>query len=609
MCGIAGMAGFSGPIHSFYGIAGVMLERLTKRGPDDGCIVFSKGACLLHRRPAEADVRTGRQTTELRRGDKRYIISYNGELYNTDELLRRLEERGCRFKSRSDAEILLTAYAEWGSACVQELNGVYAFAIWEEESESLFCARDRFGLKPFFYAMEQGMFIFGSELKVLLAHPFVEPVIDGGAVAELLLVGPGRTPGYGVFQGVKELPAGHCALFDKEGLRVWQYYTLKSAEHHETLEETGEHVRTLLSDVITRQLAGGAPLCTLLSGGLDSSIVSAVARQNLPEGALHTYSVDYADNALYFKESKFQPGSDAHFIRIMNDFLGCPHTTIELDTAALVDSLFWAVDARDLPGMADVDGSMLLFCREVGKHASVALSGECADEIFGGYPWYRDKEIREIDGFPWSQSTAYRASFLKDGMLDGVDPMAYVHSKYKNTVENADVQGCDSPLERRMKELMRLNVDWFMQTLLDRTERMSMHSGLNVRVPFADHRLVEYLYNVPWEYKDYEGREKGLLRHAMSGILPDEVLWRKKSPFPKTHHPEYLARVSELLREILHLPGSPLLEIVKKEALEQLLSDSRATPWYGQLMTTPQTIAYFIQMNYWMQKFKVRVKV
>lgn len=608
MCGMAGIAGLAGPIHSYYGIAGMMLERLTRNGPDDGGIVFSKGSCLLHCRLADSDAQNGSRPMELLRGDKRYIISYSGELYNAEEVRRRLEERGFRFKSHADSEILLAAFAEWGTDCVQALNGAYAFAIWEEQSETLFCARDHFGLKPFFYALEKDMFIFGSEIKVVLAHPFVEPVVDSGAVAELMLIGPGRTPGCGIFQGVHSLKPGHCATFDKEGLRVWSYHELKAAEHHETLEETAAHVRELLTDAIRRQLTSGTTLCTLLSGGLDSSIVSAVARQHLPDGALQTFSVDYLDNALYFKESKFQPGSDAHYIQIMNEHLGCRHTTIELDTKSLVESLFLAVDARDLPGMADVDGSLLLFCREIKPFADVALSGECADEIFGGYPWYRDQEIRDTDGFPWSQSTAYRASFLKEGILGGIDPAAYVYEKYKDTIQHAGTLDSDSPLERRMKEMMRLNVDWFMQTLLDRTERMSAYNKLTVRVPFCDHRLVEYLYNVPWEYKDYQGREKGLLRYAMRSLLPDEVLWRKKSPYPKTHHPEYLATVSALLREILHLPGSPLLELVKKDAIEQLLSDSRATPWYGQLMTTPQTIAYFIQLNYWMQKFKIKLK-
>ena len=456
------------------------------------------------------------------------------------------------------------------------------------------------------------MFIFGSELETLLAHPFVEPVMDGGAVAELMLVGPGRTPGYGVFRRVHELRPGHCAVFGKTGLRVYPYYEMKAAEHTETLEETAGHVRWLLTEAIERQVRkgeppGGGPICAMLSGGLDSSIVSAVARNCLPEGALRTYSVDYVDNEKYFQANQFQPGSDAHYIRVMNEFLRCPHTTIELDTDALVQSLFWAVDARGLPGMADVDGSLLLFCREIQKESSIALSGECADEVFGGYPWYRDPEIRDTDGFPWSQSTAYRASFLREGILGGIDPAAYVYTKYKETLAQVSALDSDSGLERRMREMMRLNLDWFMRTLLDRAERMGAYSGLSVRVPFCDYRLVEHLYNVPWEIKDHQGREKGLLRLAMSGLLPDEVLWRKKSPYPKTHHPDFLARVRALLEEIIHDPHAPLLEIAKREALEQLLSDSRSTPWYGQLMTTPQTIAYFVQVNYWMQKFKVRL--
>ena len=607
MCGIAGMAGHGGPIHRYYGVAGRMLETLTHRGPDCGGIVFSKGACLVHCQMSGEDRENARHPIELRRGGKRWVISCSGELYNADELRRRLTDLGCRFKTGLDTELLLAAYAEWGPDCLRELNGVFAFVIWEEESETLFCARDRFGIKPFFYALEHGMLIFGSEIETLMAHPFVEPTVDAAGVAELTLIGPGRTPGHGVFQRVRELPAGHGAKFDKSGFVVYPYYVLCAAPHTESLDETADHVRELVTDAVRRQLAGDGPVCTMLSGGLDSSIVSAVAKGFLPDGALTTFSVDYADNEQYFQPSKFQPGSDARYIEIMNDFLQCPHTNVRLDTDALVNSLFRAVDARGLPGMADVDGSLLLFCQELKNHAAVALSGECADELFGGYPWYRDKELRETDAFPWSQSTEYRASFLRDGVLDGIDPGEYVYQKYKDTLTRAGAPDGDSPLERRMREMMRLNLDWFMQTLLTRAERMGAYAGLEIRVPFCDHRIVEYLYNVPWEFKDYQNREKGLLRHAMRDILPEEVLWRKKSPYPKTHHPDYLARAGALLREIIDDKHAPLLEIIRAGALERLLNEDRAVPWYGQLMTTPQTIAYFVQINYWMQKFKVRM--
>ncbi|MBQ8767841.1 MAG: asparagine synthase C-terminal domain-containing protein, partial [Clostridia bacterium] len=280
---------------------------------------------------------------------------------------------------------------------------------------------------------------------------------------------------------------------------------------------------------------------------------------------------------------------------------------ITLSNKDLADALYMAVDARDLPGMSDVDSSLLLFCKEIKKHCTVALSGECADEIFGGYPWYRDKEIRAINGFPWAQSTKYRMSFLKDDIKlpDGEN---YVYSRYKDTIINTSKKDGISPVESRMKEMMKLNLDWFMQTLLDRKDRMSMYNGLEVRVPFCDYRIAEYLYSVPWEFKDYKSYEKGLLREAVKDYLPDEILWRKKSPYPKTHNPEYLEIVSNKLSEIIENNTSPVLSFIKKEELEKLLNTDKAIPWYGQLMTTPQTIAYFIQINYWLEKYKIIIK-
>lgn len=227
--------------------------------------------------------------------------------------------------------------------------------------------------------------------------------------------------------------------------------------------------------------------------------------------------------------------------------------------------LFAAVDARDLPGMADVDSSLLLFCKQVKEHVTVALSGECADEIFGGYPWYRDSQLRMQEGFPWSQSIAYRAGFLAEDYAAAVDARSYVLARYQATVDDTARLSTDSPTDARMREMMRLNMDWFMQTLLDRKDRMSMYSALEVRVPYCDYRIAQYLYSIPWEMKDYKNYEKGLLREAMKDYLPPDVLWRKKSPYPKTHNPAYLRAVSQRLREILADPAAPLLQVAKRQ--------------------------------------------
>jgi asparagine synthase (glutamine-hydrolysing) len=584
-----------------------MLESLRRRGPDQSGEYFDGPVALVHARLSVVDLELGRQPMRLTQGREAYALVYNGELYNTEELRRELLALGHRFAGHSDTEVLLHAYAEWKEQCVHRLNGIFAFAVWEERARRLFIARDRIGVKPFFYALRKEGFVFGSEIKALLASSFVEPVIGRNSIAELLFLGPGRTPGCGVFRGVEELKPGFCGFVDESGPRLWRYWRLADAEHRGSFAQTAERVRELVIDAVKRQLVADVPLGTFLSGGLDSSLISAIAAAEFKKRGerLKTFSVDYVGNEQYFTASHFQPNSDRDFIGKMNDFLGAEAHIVTLNNEELARALYAAVEARDLPGMADVDASLLLFCEKIKEEVTVALSGECADEIFGGYPWYRDKNILKKEGFPWAQSTAYRAGFLREEITAELDGPAFVTERYRQSLADCSIMPDSPPEERRMKEMVNLNFDWFMQTLLDRKDRMSMFSGLEVRVPFCDYRIAETLYAVPWGMKNDQGREKGLLREAMRGLLPDEILWRKKSPYPKTHNPAYLRAVSAMLREVTANPDSPLLQIVKKEALEALLRAENPTPWYGQLMTTPQTIAYFVQMDYWMRKYKV----
>ncbi|MBR5246669.1 MAG: asparagine synthase (glutamine-hydrolyzing) [Clostridia bacterium] len=608
MCGIAGEVSFSHSVkdnkESFYR----MQKVLEPRGPDQKGMYITENVSLIHSRLAIIDIENGIQPMICKLGEKEYIIVYNGELYNTDEIRKELLLFGYNFSGHSDTEVILKAFIHWKEGCVNKFNGIFAFAIWDNFEQKLFFARDRMGVKPFFYTIVNNSFIFGSEIKALLNHKYVEPVINENSLAEIMFIGPGRTPGCGIFKGINELKPACWGIYSNHGIRIRKYWTLKDKEHGDSFKETVEHVKSLVEDAITRQLVSDVPIGTFLSGGLDSSIISSLANNSMIKKGvkLKTFSVTYENNDKYFKLSKFQPNSDTEYIKKMVDYLDCEHYLVTLDNKSLAKALTDAVDARDLPGMADVDSSLLLFCKEIKKHCSVALSGECADEIFGGYPWFRDKKIRAINGFPWSQSIKYRSSFINDD-INLPNYEEYVLSRYKDTIINTSKLGGISQLESRMREMMKLNIDWFMQTLLERKDRMSMYSGLEVRVPFCDYRIAEYLYSVPWEYKEYNSYEKGLLREAMKDVLPEQVLWRKKSPYPKTHNPEYLNIVSEMLTEILYSDSSPILSFIKKSELEKLIHTENNEPWYGQLMTTPQTIAYFIQINYWLEKYKIRI--
>ncbi len=586
-----------------------MLSTMRRRGPDQSDRYVCGPAALLNARLCVVDPDNGRQPMEAWRGGEHYILVYNGELYNAEEVRAELIGLGHRLSTRSDTEVLLHAYMAWGAECLEKLNGIFAFAVWEEKAERLFFARDRMGVKPFFYAVRGGAFLFASELKTLLAHPLVEPVIDRDGVAEVMLMGPGRTPGCGVFRGVSELAPAHCGTLERDGRWVWRYWSAEDRPHTDTFDQTVEKVRWLILDAIDRQLAADAPLCAFLSGGLDSGIVAAVAARRMRElgRGFCTFSVDYRENDRHFQAGRFQPGSDARCIELMTRELGGEHHVVALGGEELAAALIEAVHARDLPGMAGLDASLLLLCREVKRHATVALSGECADGIFGGYPWLRDKDIRGRDGFPWAASTAYRASFLRPEWREVLDADAYVKSRCRRTLSDASVLPDAGAEERGMKEMIHLNEAWFMQTLLDRMDRMSTFCGLEARAPFSDHRIAEYLYSVPWKMKEYHGHEKGLLRRAMRGLLPEKVLWSKKSPDPNASCPAYRAAVEGMLRQVLDSPDSPLLKLARREQLEALLAGDCAVPWYGGLMTTPQTIAYMVQVNAWMTDYHVRL--
>ena len=601
MCAISGAVGVSFDRQT----GSVMLETMKRRGPDGQGIYLDSYCMLLHTRLAIIDPAGGIQPMKLRWGEETYVISYNGELYNTDELRSTLIRRGHVFKTHSDTEVLLHAYCEWKDACLEKLNGIYAFAVWEVKAKRLFLARDRMGVKPLFYALRNHGIIFGSEIKTILAHPEMDAQLDAEGASELLLLGPGRRPGSGVLRGIQELEPGWCGYFENGKLALKQYWRLLDRIHIDSLEDTIEKVHFLVKDSIARQMVSDVSIGTFLSGGLDSSIITSVCARSQEE-PLKTFSVDYENQDRFFVPGKFQPTYDSHYIRLMQEDCKTDHSWTVLKPEELYNALSEATVARDLPGMADVDSSLLLFCNHIRKDVKVALSGECADEIFGGYPWYRDPEIRDAEGFPWAQNTSVRASFLNPD-LRVQNPEEFVMEQYIRTIRESDILPENSPQERRMKEMVNLNQRWFMQTLLDRKDRMSMYWGLEVRVPFCDHRIAEYLYSVPWEMKDLGGKEKGLLRTAMASYLPEEVLWRKKSPYPKTFDPRFKEIVRNQMLILLEDRSAPVFQLISKDAVKSYMEQESRWPWYGQLMRETQTMAYILQMDYWLRHYKVRL--
>lgn len=609
MCGITGWASFQKDLRTSEEIIKLMTQTLKKRGPDDENIWCNEHIAFGHRRLAVIDLIGGKQPmTKIHEGSN-YVITYNGELYNTEELRKELQNRGYTFTTHSDTEVLLTAYIEWKEQCVDFFNGIFAFGVWDEQSQSLFLCRDRLGVKPLYYAEQQDGLLFASEVKALLAHPMIKAAVNTEGLANIIAVGPSRTPGKALFQNINELRPGYAMRFSREGIRIWQYWRLQSEHHDESLEDTVDHVRFLLTDAIERQLVSDVPICTFLSGGLDSSIITGIASNRFQlqgKDKLHTYSIDYEDNERFFNPHAFQTSTDTYWIEQMRNTFKTVHHAEEISQQQLIDLLVESVIVRDSPGMADVDSSLLWFCREIKKDFTVALSGECADEIFGGYPWFTETAT----GFPWIRSLGERATMLEDRWRKKLAVESYVQHVYTQTIQEVPYLQGESVEEARHREMFYLNMVWFMQTLLERKDRMSMGASLEVRVPFADHRLVEYTWNIPWEMKNLGGMEKGLLRKAMDQLLPEEVLYRKKNPYPKTYHPLYTTGVQKWLGEIMKDKNSILHELFERQKLIELIESGGSSfkvPWYGQLMAGPQLLAYLGQIHTWFEHYNIQL--
>ena len=613
MCGIAGWVNFSESLKSNSKIIKKMTDILERRGPDSEGIYESENVLLGHRRLIVVDPEGGEQPMIKIINGSKYVLVYNGELYNTEELRKSLLEEGYFFDSYSDTEVLLMSYIAWGVNCIKKFNGIFAFAIYDEEKERVFLARDQMGVKPLFYSINNKNIIFASEIKAILANPMVKAQIDREGITELFALGPAVAPGKAIYKNILEIAPANCLLISKENIKVWEYWKVTLEENKETVEEAAEHVRLLLFDAIKRQLVGDVPICTFLSGGLDSSAISAIAAEEFRNRGkiLNTYSIDYKDNEKYFKSSLFQPTSDKYWAFRMAEFIKSNHKNVVLNHKDLVLALKESTLARDLPGMADVDSSLLLFCKEIRKNFVVSLSGECADEIFGGYPWYTNEEMLNAKTFPWSRAVGMRKSILNEKIKKfNIEECA--EYEYLKTLKEVPHFENEDKKNYRMKEMFYLNLKWFMVNLLNRKDRCSMYNSLEVRVPFADIRIVEYAFNLPAEIKILHGREKGILRKALEGVLPEDVVYRKKSPYPKTHNPIYTEMVCKEMNKILSDNNSPILEIIDKKVVKEIVDTegkSYTTPWFGQLMTGPQLIAYLIQLNIWMKEYNVNILI
>ena len=615
MCGIVGFVNYEKNISSYKNVLNQMTNALHKRGPDEDGYYLNKHVALGHKRLIVIDPEGGKQPMIEKYSLGEYVIVYNGQIYNTDDLKQNLLENGLKFNTYSDTELLLKAYIFYGKDVVNRLNGIFSFAIWDSNKEELFLARDHFGVKPLYYTFFDNTFIFASELKAIFEYPNFPKIVDSQGISELFGIGPAHTPGLTVYKNIFEIKPAYFAVLNKSGLHIKRYWKLASKPHVENFEETCQHLRNLLEDSIKRQLFSDVPICTFLSGGLDSSILTKLIGDYRKENSLPpipTYSVDYVDNDKNFVKSDFQPNSDNYYINLKTKNSYSENQKVILDTPDLADALEDAMIARDMPGMADVDSSLLLFCKQVKQEHTVTLMGECADEIFGGYPWFFRSDALESGTFPWSIAIKERQQILNPSITKKIDLNNYIDYRYNESLNEVEILETDSEETAQKRKISHLTINWFMQTLLERGDRMGMYNGLEIRVPFCDYRLAEYMWNVPWKIKALNGREKGLLRYVCKDFLPKEIVERKKSPYPKTHNPTYLAKVKSMLSEIMANSNSPINYLLNREyILEILETDGKAfsRPWFGQLMTGPQLMAYLCQVNMWLEKYNPHIQV
>ena len=614
MCGFVGFANLKENISSKTNIYN-MNESISKRGPDEDGYYYEEHVCLGHKRLIVVDPDGGKQPMSAMKDGNLYTIVYNGQLYNTKDLRSELEENGFTFDSYSDTEVLLKSFIFWKYDVVKKLIGIFSFAIWNSKKNELFLARDHFGVKPLFYTIYNNTLVFASEIKALFKYPGIEAKLDEQSIAELFGIGPARTAGLGIFKNIYEIKPAHFGIFNESGLHIERYWKLESKVHTDNLEKTCDNVRFLLEDSISRQLVSDVPLCTFLSGGLDSSIITLYAskyckKHNLPP--LNTYSVDYVDNDKNFVKTDFQPNSDNYYINLMTEKLNTNHHTVVLDTPELASALEDAMIARDFPGMADVDSSLLLFCKNVKQEATVSLTGECADEIFGGYPWFFRADALNSNTFPWSIAITERQNLLNPQIASKVNLKNYIDYRYQESLDEVDILDEDSMETAEKRRISHLTLNWFMQTLLDRSDRMAMYNGFELRVPFCDYRLAEYVWNIPWEMKALHGREKGLLRYIMKDLLPEEIVDRKKSPYPKTWNPTYLATVKDMLTKIMNDSNAPINNLLNRNYILEILETNGKAftrPWFGQLMTGPQLMAYLCQVNMWLERYNPSIEI
>ncbi|MBB4761841.1 asparagine synthase (glutamine-hydrolyzing) [Actinoplanes digitatis] len=582
-----------------------MAASLDRRGPDSGGVWQDEYVTLIFRRLAVIDLAGGGQPMVAEEdGRVLAVLNYTGEVFNFAELRDDLRRRGHRFRTRSDTEVVLRAYLEWGAACAERLVGMFAFAVWDARTRELLLIRDRFGIYPLYYHRTPHGVIFGSEPKAVLAHPDVPAVVDLDGLREVLSFAP--MPGRGVYRDVPEVEPGQIVRFGVGGMTATRYWRLTARPHTDDLPATVARVRELLEDSVAGQLVSDVPICVQLSGGLDSSVVAALAARALRErdgSTLRTFSIDFEGHVQRFRAGEMYGDPDAPYVAEMVRRLGSDHTEVVVGSGDLLDERVRAgvVRALDMPAPAgEMYTSLYLLSEHIRGHSTVTMTGDAADELFGGYRWFHEGWYRDRDAFPWlaaSHRMEMLTGLLHRDLVADLGLEEHQRDHYHAALAEVPRLPGETGLDRRIREITYLNLTRYLRVILDRKDRMGMASALEGRVPFLDHRLVEYVFNVPWAMRSFDGREKSLLRAAARDLLPEAVLRRTKAPFPSTQDPAYARGLRARLAAILdddRSPVRPLLDLRRAEAVLH-------TPDHGARSgVTRLSLDLAVQLDHWL---------
>ncbi|WRZ95261.1 asparagine synthase (glutamine-hydrolyzing) [Streptomyces sp. NBC_01007] len=608
MCGVSGWIDWETDLRTREDTVRAMAETLVCRGPDAGDVWISRHAALGHRRLSVIDLEGGGQP--LPDQNTGTALSYNGELYNYRELRQELRSLGHTFRTRSDTEVVLRAHLQWGDEAPRHFNGIFAYALWDGRREELLLVRDHLGVKPLYWHAHRDGVLFGSEPKAVLANPLFRPELDATGIAELFALPAAPTAGHGIFRGLHELRPGHLVTVSRSATRERRYWHLSSAPHTDDAATTRDRVRDLLSDTVERQMLSDVPLCTLLSGGVDSSAITALAaaaRERTGHSKVTSFSVDFPGSADRAPDA-WRTSADAPFVQAAVEHIGTLHTSVVVPDDDLLDARDAVLRARDRPGWGEMDASLHLLFREVRRRSTVALSGEAADEIFGGYPYFHDPAALAADTFPWLHGRTTPAALLRPEVRAEVRPREYTAGQYRRSLAEVPLLPGESGADRRIREVFHLALTRWLPPLLDRADRVSMSVGLELRVPFCDHRLVEYLWNVPWALKSPGGRPKGLLRDAVRDLLPPQVADRPKSGYPSTPARRYTEVLTARAHELLADPNAPVFDLVDRAVVRAALAEGRPLP---SPRTAPNPVGgldHLVQVDEWLRAYRVGLR-